>query len=272
MTDRLDPVTPPLDATARAAFDRDGYLVLESVFDENEVAAMAAEADRLLGLVLRSSAVLGAASPRLDAAMRDGRVHVRKVQPLNDLSELFAQVSNDERLIAPMRQLMSDEPILMEEKLNYKQTVLDGPDLAHIGLSSNDDSFPLHTDYGYFELEGYPVDILSSAISIDDCAGRGPLRVVPGSHRVDYPTRQPGDGVLTDTSALGPGVDIDAPPGSVMVFHSKLVHDSTPNRSGLPRRILIYSHFPARHGGDPDRRNAPLRDAGQAFERRAGVS
>lgn len=261
-----------LDDATLAAFERDGYLVLESVFDADEIAAMVAEADRILDLVLRSSSVLGEPSPRLDAAWRDGHVHVRKVQPLNDLSTLFADVSMDARLLDPMRQLMGDEPILMEEKLNYKQAVHNGPELGHIGLPSKDDSFPLHTDYGYFQLEGYPVDILSSAISIDDCAGRGPLRVVPGSHLVDHATLKPGDGVLADPSGVGPGVDIDAPAGSVMVFHSKLVHDSTPNLSGLPRRILIYSHFPARHGGDPDRRNGPLREAGQAFERRAGVA
>ena len=42
------------------------------------------------------------------------------------------------------------------------------------------------------------------------------------------------------------GVDILAPAGSVMIFHALLVHNSRPNTSGRPRRIMIYSHYPDR--------------------------
>ena len=64
-------------------------------------------------------------------------------------------------------------------------------------------------------------------------------------------------------------VPLDAPAGSVLLFHAKLVHDSEPNRSGLPRRVMIYSHYPRSHDPDaePDRRNGPVRAYSQAFER-----
>ncbi len=41
-----------------------------------------------------------------------------------------------------------------------------------------------------------------------------------------------------------------------------------PNRSGLPRRIMIYSHYPKSHDpeADPDRRNRPAREYSQKFE------
>jgi ectoine hydroxylase-related dioxygenase (phytanoyl-CoA dioxygenase family) len=65
-------------------------------------------------------------------------------------------------------------------------------------------------------------------------------------------------------------VPLDVPAGSVMLFHAELVHDSEPNRSGQPRRVMIYSHYPRSHdpGGDPDRRNAPIRAYSREFEQR----
>jgi ectoine hydroxylase-related dioxygenase (phytanoyl-CoA dioxygenase family) len=175
-----------------------------------------------------------------------------------------------------MRELMGDEPILMEEKLNPKQLVdLGGRDVDFLKARSlADDHFPLHHDWGYYRKQGYPGNTVSSAIALDDCAGRGPIRVIPGSHRVDIELADPdpasGDGIVAD-GAVDPHdvVPVDAPAGAVVLFHAKLVHDSEPNLSGLPRRLMIYSHYPRSHdasGGDADRRNAPWRAAAQAFE------
>src|SRR5581483_10702192 len=103
-------------------FRRDGYLVLPAVFHGDEVERMRAEADRILELILNSSLALGRRSGRLDwRELPDGSQIVRKIQPINDLSDYLTEVSNDPRLIGPMRRIMGHEPILMEEKLNYKQ-------------------------------------------------------------------------------------------------------------------------------------------------------
>lgn len=47
---------------------------------------------------------------------------IRKVQPVNDLSAIITRLSVDPRLVAPMADLMGDDPVLMEEKLNYLTT------------------------------------------------------------------------------------------------------------------------------------------------------
>jgi len=184
-------------------------------------------------------------------------------------------------LLGPLRQLMGDEPILMEEKLNPKHTI----DARHVDLSVLASSsfnreigmegFHLHHDWGYYRQQGYPENTLSSAVAIDGCAGRGPLRVIPGSHLVDAPMAdddpESGSGVVVDgffsTDDLVP---LDVPAGSVMLFHAKLVHDSEPNRSGQPRRVMIYSHYPRSHDpdADPDRRNGPVRAYSREFEQR----
>jgi ectoine hydroxylase-related dioxygenase (phytanoyl-CoA dioxygenase family) len=264
-----------------AAFARDGYVVIEDAYDETELVPLRDACDRIVELSINVSAVLGRRHPRLDAKLHDdGTVTVRKIQPVNDLDDRIAAISSDERLLGPLRQLMGDEPVLMEEKLNPKHTV----DARHLDLgflvrsSFNREigleGFYLHHDWGYYRQQGYPEDTVSSAVVIDDCAGRGPLRVIPGSHRLDVPLADPdpasGSGVVAEgVFSSGDLVPLDAPAGSIMLFHAKLVHDSEPNRSGEPRRVMIYSHYPRRHdpGADPDRRNAPVREYARQVER-----
>jgi hypothetical protein len=269
-----------LDGSQVAAFGRDGYVMIESAFDEGELDEFRDASDRIVELSINSTLALGRRHPRLDAKVHDdGRVTVRKLQPINDLDPRLAAIASDERLLGRLRQLMNDEPILMEEKLNPKQTLdtrgLDVQVLANssfnreIGL----EGFHLHHDWGYYRQQGYPADTLSSAVVIDDCAGRGPLRVIPGSHLIDAPLADAdpdsGSGVVAD-GFFSPGdlVPLDAPAGSVLLFHAKLVHDSEPNRSGQPRRVMIYSHYPRSHdpAADPDRRNGPVREYSRAFE------
>ena len=264
-----------------ASFDRDGYLILEGQFSDDELAAFREASDRIVEMSINSTLALGRRHPRLDAKVHDdGRVTVRKIQPINDLDDRLAAIAGDERLVGPLRQLMEDEPILMEEKLNPKQTLdTRGLDLGLLARSSFNrevgmEGFHLHHDWGYYRQQGYPENTLSSAVVIDDCAGRGPLRAIPGSHLVDAPLvdddPESGSGVVVD-GFFSPDdlVPLDAPAGAVMLFHAKLVHDSEPNRSGQPRRVMIYSHYPRSHDpdADPDRRNGPVREYSRSFER-----
>lgn len=272
---------PRLSADEIAAFERDGFLLLEGQFSDLELAGFRDASNRVVELTINSTVALGRRHPMLDAKVHgDGRVTVRKIQPINDLDERLAAIADDERLLGPLGQLMYDEPILMEEKLNPKQTLdTRGLDLGLLAHSSFNrevgmEGFHLHHDWGYYRQQGYPENTLSSAVVIDDCAGRGPLRVIPGSHLVDAP-------LVDDDPASGSGVvvegyfssdelvPLDAPAGSVLLFHAKLVHDSEPNPSGLPRRVMIYSHYPRSHDpdGEADRRNGRVRAYSQTFER-----
>ena len=78
---------------------------------------MRGEADRILELVINSSLTLARTSGRLDLTQDEaGRQMVRKIQPINDLSLCLSEVAADERVLGPMRQLMGDEPVLMERE------------------------------------------------------------------------------------------------------------------------------------------------------------
>ena len=258
-----------LDAAQLAQFAEQGYLVLPEAFDATEVARMRAEADRILELVINSSLALGRTSGRLDLAQDEsGRQMVRKIQPINDLSLYLSQVAADERLLGPMRQLMGDEPVLMEEKLNYKQP-LPAP-LPGLSPSRADTHFPVHSDWAHYKTQNYPQSIISSAVSMDDCTPEsGPLRVWPGSHATHLEHERGEDGdihVRPDLIDLQGGQELLAPAGSVMLFHVLLVHSSRKNDSGRPRRLMIYSHFPQAAGIGFDVRNGRRRFLESPFE------
>ncbi len=244
-----------------AEFKKQGYLVLAARFSADEVARMQAEADHILELIINSSLANGRQSRRLDIrALTADQWMVRKIQPINDLSLYLSAVAADDRLLAPMRQIMDDEPVLMEEKLNYKQPVA-GP-IGNLEAKAMDDRFPVHSDYAYYKAQNYPPDILSSAITMDACrADSGPIRVWPGSHKTDLEHESMDNGlqVKPDLVDFGGGMDVLAPAGSVLLFHALLIHNSVGNTSGVPRRLMIYSHFPRRAGIAHDIRNGPTR-------------
>ncbi len=256
-------------------FEREGYLVLPGVFDDAEVAKMRREADLILETCINSSLALGRSSGRLDWLQgENGAPTVRKIQPINDLSAYFEDVSNDPRLLDPMRDIMGDEPVLMEEKLNYKQP-LHAPLPSASGVQPaprGSDRFPVHNDWAYYAAQNYPRDIISSALSLDECTPQnGPLRVWPGSHREHLEHEAIADFGLQVKRGLidfEGGQDVLAPPGSVMFFHALLIHDSRPNTTDKPRRLMIYSHYPKRFDLGHDVRNGPTREREQPFERR----
>ena len=247
----------------RRRFHSQGYLLLPSVFSATEVAAMRRDADFILELIINSSLANKRHSRRLDIRrQRDGRPTVRKIQPIVDLGLALAEFSKDERLLGPMAALMGDEPVLMEEKLNYKQPLPELDDIDLFRLPVDDDRFPIHNDWAYYKYNDYPQGIISSAIAIDDCRrDNGPIRVFPGTHKehVDHLRVRNGLEVPPGTVRPEDAVPMVAPAGSVMLFHSCLIHTSAPNESTMPRRMMIYSHYPKTADLGFDVRNGPNR-------------
>lgn len=259
ITDQIDVRLSPEE---RDRYRRSGFLVRPAAFHDDEVARMRQEADYILELLVNSSLGSGRLSGRFDVGRgADGGVHVRKVQPVNDLSLYLSEISADARLLGPLRELMGSEPRLMEEKLNYKQPVPNWPD--SLPVPEREDSFAPHDDWAYYSAQGYPQDIVSSMIALDECTvDNGPLLIWPGSHRQHLEhvagkrrdlTVAPG---LIDEKA---GEDLLVPAGSVVFFHACLVHSSRPNTTDQPRRLMIYSHYPGREDHGVDVRNGPAR-------------
>ena len=242
-------------------FQEHGYVAMERVFLDEEVQRMRKEADAILELILNSSNTLQRQSGRLDLVQNEAGYLVRKIQPINDLSLYLSQISVDSRLLDPMRILMNEEPILMEEKLNYKQPL---PSLS-FGFETkprDTDRFPVHNDWAYYRAQNYPQGIISSAVTLDDCpAESGPIHIWPGTHKshLEHESVDIGLQVQSGLVDFEGGEDLLLPAGSVAFFSSLLVHNSRPNISGKPRRMMIYSHYPASAKMGVDVRNGPTR-------------
>ena len=242
-------------------FQEHGYVAMERVFSEEEVQRMRKEADEILELILNSSNSLERQSGRLDLVRNEAGFLVRKIQPINDLSLYLSQISADSRLLDPMRALMNEEPILMEEKLNYKQP-LPGLSFGFETKPRDTDRFPVHNDWAYYRAQNYPQGIISSAITLDDCpAESGPIRIWPGTHKshLEHESVDIGLQVQPGLVDFEGGEDLLLPAGSVAFFSSLLVHNSRPNISEKPRRMMIYSHYPASAKMGVDVRNGPTR-------------
>jgi len=242
-------------------FQEHGYVAMERVFSDDEVQRMRKEADDILELILNSSNSLERQSGRLDLVRNEAGFLVRKIQPINDLSLYLSQISADSRLLDPMRALMNEEPILMEEKLNYKQP-LPGLSFGFETKPRGTDRFPVHNDWAYYRAQNYPQGIISSAITLDDCpAESGPIRIWPGTHKshLEHESVDIGLQVQPGLVDFEGGEDLLLPAGSVAFFSSLLVHNSRPNISEKPRRMMIYSHYPASAKMGVDVRNGPTR-------------
>ncbi len=250
-------------------FNENGYLILENIFSPAEVAALQSEADYLLELILKSSLMHDRPSGRLDwRRTSQGVQMVRKIQPVNDLSLAFTRAIADERIVHPLRQIMGEEPVLMEEKLNYKQPL--PTDVEGLPIRDMDDYFPVHNDWAYYAAQRYPQSVLSSALLLDDCtADNGPLRIWPGSHKehLEHQRMENGLEVKPELIDHTGGIDMIAPAGSFMIFHVLVVHNSRPNTSGRPRRLMIYSHYPDSFDMPFDVRNGPSRLRESPYER-----
>ncbi len=247
------------DDDARA-FAENGYLVLPGRFSPAEVAGMRREADLVLELLVNSSIAHGRTSGRLNMCWgANGEQIVRRVQPINDLSLLFTRVAEDQRLLRPLERMLGERPALMEEKIVYKQP-LPRP-VEGLDCETHDDRFAVHSDWAYYKDQAYPSELISTAVCLDDCTKEaGPLRVWAGSHTKDYEhERTPvGRQVLPHLLDLNGGEDVLAEAGSLVFWHSMLIHSSRHNEARRPRRLMIFSHV--RETAKPvDRRNGPMR-------------
>jgi ectoine hydroxylase-related dioxygenase (phytanoyl-CoA dioxygenase family) len=234
----------------RARYDRDGYLVRESVFSPDEVAAMIEASEALVaGLVEgRRHRRFTVGSYTFEADLLEGVMlkwegdsdALHGIEPFAHLSPELEAWGLDPRFTEPMQHLVGhDEPILFTEKLNLKRAHHGGPN-------------PLHQDRPYWDEAPDPDHTATAIVYLDATTlDNGCLEVVPGSHTVGrHPTRQDSDpfGNLEmdpEANAHMERVPVPVPAGSVVLFGAYLAHATGPNRTDRDRRALLYSYQPA---------------------------
>jgi 2-aminoethylphosphonate dioxygenase len=221
------------DEDLAVRFWREGYVLLSGGFESSEIAAWRAESDRLwAGLAAdpddprvqwRGHAVLGQVRDRID--------------PLIDISPLFAELACDQRLVAPVRAVLRAEPVLMKAKLIAKRPGTAG--------------YTLHQDFPYWAPLGIPADdLVTLLVSVDRAtAENGAVEVFPRLHHAPIPADpdQPLDADETRVDSRD-AILAEVEAGGLLLFHSLTPHRSGPNRSPTNRRALFFTYTTTAHG------------------------
>jgi ectoine hydroxylase len=156
------------DALAREqvqSYERDGFLMLENVFPQEEVAALVAE----IGRMSRDPAIIR----REESITEPGSDAVRSIFMVHTLSAVMSRLVRDSRLINVARQILGSEVYVHQSRANMKP-----------GFKGKE--FYWHSDFETWHVEdGMPAmrALSCSVLLTDNNECNGPLMLVPGSHR-----------------------------------------------------------------------------------------
>ncbi|MEQ8860673.1 MAG: phytanoyl-CoA dioxygenase family protein [Pseudomonadales bacterium] len=217
---------------AAAQLERDGWAVLENVFDAVEIAALAAEID----------AVYHSHPP-------DGRSKERSIEEDQDFRyEMFNRSALAQRAVGHGAILAAIEPLLGEDCHVIANTCWRNPAGAvrsHGGGFWHIDSgphVPRPPGIPWDERIPYPVFAVGAHIYLRDCTlDCGPTGVIPGSHRSGQPPPSRHGANLTWE---GRGVlPLLARAGDVALFVSDVWHRRLPAGPQDRGRFFLQAHY-----------------------------
>lgn len=211
-----------LTESERARYEEDGFLTIEGVFDADEIEALREATNH----------------PRIQQDLRDRRADERVVHLIELAARLdvFRELATDRRITERVAHLIGDDVQLQHSKLATKPKKLGAG------------AFEWHQDFAYYPHTNF--DLLSVSILLDDATpDNGGMYAVRGSHReglVDHSR----DGWMVG-GAVAPRsweerpervVPLMAKAGGITIHHCLLLHGSPENRSGEPRRMIVYAY------------------------------
>src|SRR3954470_20020831 len=210
-------------------YQREGYLFFPGLFSAAEIGVLNAEVPKLY------------AEERPENVREKGSNAVRTNFAAHTYNDAYRRLAAHPRLIEPAKQLLGDDVYIHQFKINGK-AAFDG------------DVWQWHQDYGTWKNDDDmpQARAMNVAIFLDDVNEfNGPLMFIPGSHKLgvidaEHDTRTTSYPLWTinhDTIAKlverGGIVAPKGPAGSMILFHSCLVHASTSNLSPW-NRVSVY--------------------------------
>ncbi|MHC5905955.1 ectoine hydroxylase [Streptomyces sp. S6] len=159
--DRPGPFTPD----DLASFDADGFRSVDRLLDPGEVTRYRVELDRLL----HDPAVR--ADERAIVEPRSGEV--RSVFEVHRISEVFASLVRDERVVGRARQILGSDVYVHQSRINVK------PGFGASGFYWHSDFETWHAEDGLPRMRTVSVSIALTP-NLDTNGG---LMIMPGSHR-----------------------------------------------------------------------------------------
>lgn len=234
------------DKQLASKFGEEGYVILDRLFTEDEIAPISAEVDRVIegraDYVPEKDMVWEPDSnpPRLRNAFR-----------LHLYNPFFLHVARSPKLTSVIGEILG-HPLRV-----YGSQIFAKP--ARVGSA-----VPSHQDMPYWPFT--PPELLSAWIALDDSSiENGCVRMVAGSHKLGM---LPHEATQVAGNSLGlsehpsvaalPEHPIEVRRGSCVLHHCLTVHRSEPNRSECPRRGLIYVYMsPNVRLSEPERMKGP---------------
>ena len=226
-----------LSTAQRAAYDRDGVIVVPDVFSPAEIDELRAVTE---GFVERAARV-GANDEIYD--LEDSHCalepRVRRLKAPHLIDPVYFRASRNAKIVAILKDLWGSVRF-DTGKLNMKSAGYGAPVEWH-----QDWAFYPHTND----------DLAAVGIMLDDVTSEnGPMLVVPGSHKGPIWDHHGPDGRFcgaidpTRLAQGGSGLDLSCAlpcfgkAGSVTVHHVRAVHGSATNFSERERRFLLYQY------------------------------
>ena len=215
-------------------FDREGYLFFPGLFSAQEIAVLNDEVPKLY------------AQRRPENVREKGSEAVRTNFAAHMYSYPFAKLARHPRMVGPVMQIYGDELYVHQFKINGK-------------MAFDGDVWQWHQDYGTWKNDDWmPTErAMNVAIFLDDVTPfNGPLMFIPGSHRrgvidakhdlttTSYPLWTIDHELIRQLVERAGGkhggiVAPLGPAGSMILFHSCLVHASSSNLSPW-NRVSVY--------------------------------
>jgi ectoine hydroxylase-related dioxygenase (phytanoyl-CoA dioxygenase family) len=212
-------------------FQEQGYLVVEHVFTDTEVATF----QRACDAIAQQTQGLTISTDRLKMKVFDDNTSlVQQVGDPHEMSGIWLDLVKDVRLLDRVEALLG--PNLM---VYYSQLMMKAP---RQGFTA-----PWHQDFAFFPHTR--ADILACTVMIDKATlENGCIRVIPGSHKLGLINHYDQAGVFTGIVQDQRGFDersevaLPAQAGSIIFWHSLTLHASHPNRTDKPRRALVIEY------------------------------
>ena len=218
----------------RAQFERDGYLFFPGHFSPEETKALT---DAVPDLYSKREA-FNVREKGSDAVRTNFAAHL--------ISEPFARLARHPRMVGPVMDLFDEEVYMHQFKINGK-------------MAFEGQVWQWHQDYGtWLNDDLMPTErAMNVAIFLDDVSEHnGPLMFIPGSHRkgvvdakhdlttTSYPLWTVDNDLIAQLVERAGGrnggiVSPKGPAGSMILFHSCLVHASGSNLSPF-NRVAVY--------------------------------
>ncbi|WP_405645996.1 ectoine hydroxylase [Streptomyces uncialis] len=148
-----------------ASFERDGFLTVDQLITPDEVTGYRAELDRLVS----DPAIR--ADPR--SIVESSSQEIRSVFEVHRISEVFAALVRDERVVGRARQILGSDVYVHQSRINVK------PGFGASGFYWHSDFETWHAEDGLPNMRTVSVSIALT----DNLDTNGGLMIMPGSHR-----------------------------------------------------------------------------------------